>query len=589
MAKSSLDRDAWPTYRRLLGYSLPHWRIMLLAALATAALAGVDTAFAALIKPLLDRAFVDQNQDYIRLLPFYIVGLFVLRGLSSFASVYGMAWVARRVVKDMRERVFNKLLLLPSRYYDRVNSAQLVSRLTFFVEQIAEATTTVLTSLLKDTLTVTFYIGFMFYLNWRLTTFAFIVLPLIALIINYVTKRFRRISVRIQDSVTNVTEAVDEAVLGHRIIKIYNAQDFERDYFDRVNENNRWLSMKIVATKAGSSALIQFIAAWAVAAIVYFATQPHMLEQMTPGTFAAFMLAMLSLTQPLKSMGGVNEKLQRGITAGMELFKVLDEAPEPAEGTLELARAKGAIEFRDLRFRYDGQAHDALRGIRLRIEPGQTVAFVGKSGSGKSTLLAMLPRFYDPDSGQILLDGHDLREYRLRDLRRQIALVDQQVRLFNASVAENIAYGLEPAPDVAEIERAARLAHAWEFIEKLPDGLQTMIGQNGAKLSGGQRQRLAIARALLKNAPILILDEATSALDTESERVIQDALERLVEGRTTLVIAHRLSTIQNADLIVVMQDGRIAETGTHDTLLATDGLYAALYRMQFDDDGKDGA
>ncbi|MGH8444880.1 MAG: ABC transporter transmembrane domain-containing protein, partial [Solimonas sp.] len=350
MAKDSLDKDAWPTYRRLLGYSLPHWRVMALAAIATAALAGVDTAFAALIKPLLDRAFVEQNQDYIRLIPFYIIGLFLLRGLSSFASIYGMAWVSRQVVKDMRGRVFNKLLQLPSRFYDRVNSASLVSRLTYFVDQIADATTTVLTSTLKDSLTVTFYIAYMVYLNWRLTVFAFIVLPFIALIINYVTKRFRRISVRIQDSITNVTEAVDEAVLGQRIVKIHNAQEFERDYFAKVNENNRWLSMKVVATRAGSSALIQFIAAWAVAAIVYFATQPHMLQQMTPGTFAAFMLAMLSLTAPLKSMGGVNEKLQRGITAGIELFKLLDEPVEPAEGTRPLPRARGAIEFRDVRF-----------------------------------------------------------------------------------------------------------------------------------------------------------------------------------------------------------------------------------------------
>ncbi|WP_020648437.1 lipid A export permease/ATP-binding protein MsbA [Solimonas variicoloris] len=588
MAKDPLDKNAWKTYRRLLGYSLPHWRIMALAALATAALAGVDTAFAALIKPLLDRAFVEQNQDYIRLIPFYIIGLFLLRGLSSFASTYGMAWVARRVVKDMRERVFNKLLQLPSRFYDRVNSAQLVSRLTYFVDQIAEATTTVLTSTLKDSLTVTFYIGYMFYLNWRLTLFAFVVLPFIALIISYVTKRFRRISVRIQDSITNVTEAVDEAVLGQRIVKIHNAQEFERTYFAKVNENNRWLSMKIVATKAGSSALIQFIAAWAVAAIVYFATQPHMLQQMTPGTFAAFMLAMLSLTQPLKSMGGVNEKLQRGIAAGSELFKLLDEPAEPADGTRPLARASGAIEFRDVHFRYDAQQQEALRGINLRIAPGQTVAFVGKSGSGKSTLLALLPRFYDCDSGQVLLDGRDLREYRLHDLREQISIVDQQVRLFNTSVAENIAYGLRTMPDEAAIAEAARLAHAWEFIEKLPQGLQTPIGQNGAKLSGGQRQRLAIARALLKNAPLLILDEATSALDTESERMIQAALDKLVEGRTTLVIAHRLSTIQRADLIAVMQDGRIVETGTHETLLAADGYYAALYRMQFDE-GESGA
>ncbi|HEX4895042.1 MAG TPA: lipid A export permease/ATP-binding protein MsbA [Solimonas sp.] len=579
---SAPDLKPWPIYRRLLGYSLPHWRVMVLAFLATTAFAAVDASFAALIKPLLDKAFVEQNKDYIRTLPLIIVGLFLLRGITSFASAYGMAWVARRVVHDVRKVLFDKLLGLPVRYYDRINSSQLIARMNYHVEQVADATTTVLTSTLKDGLTVIFYIGYMFYLNWKLTSFTFVVLPFIALIIAYVSRRFRQISSRIQQSVSNVTEAVDEAVTGQRVVKVYNGQAFERTQFARINENNRWLSMKIVATRAGSAALIQFIAAWAVAAIVYFATQPGMIEQMTPGTFAAFMLAMLSLMQPLKNMGGVNERLQRGIAAGNEIFRMMDEADEPQDGTRPLPTARGELEFRDLRFRYRDDVPEALRGLNLKIAPGQTVAFVGKSGSGKTTLLSLLPRFYDADGGAILLDGVDLREYRLHDLRRQVALVDQQVRLFNATVAENIAYGLEPMPDDAAIVAAAKRAHAWEFIEKLPQGIHTPIGQNGSSLSGGQRQRLAIARALLKNAPILILDEATSALDTESERAIQAGLEALVEGRTTLVIAHRLSTIQDADLIVVMQDGRIAETGTHAELLAAGGLYAALHRMQFD-------
>jgi subfamily B ATP-binding cassette protein MsbA len=457
--------------------------------------------------------------------------------------------------------------------------------MNYHVEQIADATTTVLTTTLKDGLSVIFYVGFMFWLNWKLTSFAFVVLPLIALIIAYVSRRFRRISTRIQQSVSNVTEAVDEAVHGQRVVKVYNGQDFVRDRFADVNEKNRWLSMKIVATRAGSGAVIQFIAAWAVAAIVYFATQPGMIEQMTPGTFAAFMMAMLSLMQPLKSMGGVNERLQRGIAAGDELFRMLDEETEPEDGTRPLRRATGAIVFDNVGFSYREDT-PALKGVSLEVQPGQTVAFVGKSGSGKSTLLSLLPRFYDVNQGRILLDGHDVREYKLQDLRRQVSLVDQQVRLFNLTVAENIAYGLQPRPDEAAIIAAAKRAHAWEFIEKLPQGLQTPIGQNGQTLSGGQRQRLAIARALLKDAPILILDEATSALDTESERAIQEGLEALVQGRTTLVIAHRLSTIQNADLIVVMQDGRIAESGTHDDLLRLGGLYSALHRMQFDvDDG----
>ncbi len=575
-------RKPWPTYRRLIGYSIPHWRVMLIASLATAGFAAVDASFAALVKPLLDKAFVEQNQTYIRALPFAIVGLFLLRGLSSFAATYGMSWVARRVVKDVRGELFDKLLRLPVRYYDQVSSSQLIARLTYHVEQLADAASTVLTGVLKDTLTITFYIALMAWLNWRLTVFVFVVAPLIALIIGYVSRRFRRISERIQQSVSNVTEAVDEAVSGQRVVKVYNGQAIESTQFARINEVNRQLSMKIVATKATSAALIQFIAAWAVAAIVYFATQPSMLESMTAGTFAAFMLAMMSLMQPMKNMGSVNERLQRGIAAAAEIFATMDERSEPSDGTRKLERAQGAVNFDQVHFRYRADLGDALKGVSLDIKPGQTIAFVGKSGSGKTTLLSLLPRFYDVDSGAIHIDGHDLREYALGDLRRQIALVDQQVRLFSSTVAENIAYGLEPVPDEAQIIDAARRAHAWEFIEKLPQGLHTQVGQNGATLSGGQRQRIAIARALLKNAPILILDEATSALDTESERLIQAALATLVEGRTTLVIAHRLSTIQHADLIVVMQDGGIVESGTHDELIVRNGLYAALHRMQFE-------
>lgn len=582
-ATTDAIRKPWPTYRRLLGYSLPHWRVMVLASLATAAFAGVDASFAALVKPLLDKAFVEQNPAYIRGIPLAIVGLFLVRGISWFISSYGMSWVARRVVKDVRGQLFDKLLRLPVRYYDQVNSSQLIARLTYHVEQLADAASTVLTNVLKDSLSIAFYIALMTWLNWKLTMFVFVVAPFIALIVRYVSRRFRKISARIQQSVGDVTEAADEAISGQRVVKVYNGQAFESRHFEKVNESNRWLAMKIVATRSGSSALIQFIAAWAVAAIVYFATQPSMLAEMTAGTFAAFMLAMMSLMQPMKNMGTVNERLQRGVSAAAEIFGMLDQDPETEEGGLALERARGALEFDSVRFSYRTDLPDALKGVSLKIEPGQTVAFVGRSGSGKTTLLSLLPRFYDVEQGCIRLDGHDLREYRLRDLRAQIALVDQQVRLFSTSVAENIAYGMEPMPDEARIIDAAKRAHAWEFIEKLPQGLQTQIGENGATLSGGQRQRIAIARALLKDAPVLILDEATSALDTESERLIQAALERLVEGRTTLIIAHRLSTIQHADLIVAMQDGRIIEAGRHDELLARDGLYAALHRMQFDE------
>jgi ATP-binding cassette, subfamily B, bacterial MsbA len=397
-------RKPWPTYRRLLGYSLPHWRVMLLASVATAGFAAVDAGFAALVKPLLDKAFVEQNPTYIRTMPLLIIGLFLVRGISSFAATYGMSWVARRVVKDVRGQLFDKLLKLPVRYYDRISSSQLIARLTYHVEQLADAASTVLTGVLKDTLTIVFYIALMAWLNWKLTLFTFVVVPFIALIIRYVSVRFRKISTRIQDSVSDVTEAVDEAVTGQRVVKVYNGQDFESRHFETVNERNRQLSMKIVATKAGSAALIQFIAAWAVAAIVFFATHPGMIDDMTAGTFAAFMLAMMSLMQPMKNMGSINERLQRGIAAAAEIFETLDESTEPVDGTRTLDRARGALEFEDVRFRYREDLGDALDGISLRIEPGQTVAFVGRSGSGKSTLLSLLPRFYDVDSGSIRLD-----------------------------------------------------------------------------------------------------------------------------------------------------------------------------------------
>ncbi|PTU33198.1 lipid A export permease/ATP-binding protein MsbA [Stenotrophobium rhamnosiphilum] len=571
-------------YRRLLGYAAPHWRVFILAVIGMVMCAAVDTGFLALMKPLLDVSFVGKDIESTRWIPPIIIGMFLARGLGGFMSTYGMAWIGRRVVTDLRGEVFNHLLKLPVRFYDQSSSGQLISRLTYHVEQVADATTTSLTAIIREGLTLIGLLSWMLYLNWELSLFCFVLGPIIALITGYVSRRFRKISHRIQESVGSVTQAAEESIGSQRVVKVYNGQDFEAAEFKRINEHNRFLSLKVKATAAGSSAVVMFIAAFAVAAIVYFATQPEMLATISAGTFVSFLGAMIGLMNPIKALSGVNEKMQRAVVAGQDIFHLLAEPAEQDGGSRELTRARGHIEFKDVRFRYREELGDALRGVSVTVEPGQTVAFVGRSGSGKSTLLALLPRFYDTDGGAILLDGHDLREYPMTQLRQQIALVDQQVRLFNASIADNIAYGMAEMPSREKIIEAAKSAYAWDFIEKLPDGLDTHIGQNGLMLSGGQRQRIAIARALLKDAPILILDEATSALDTESERYIQAALEKLVIGRTTLVIAHRLSTVQSADKIVVMQDGRIAESGRHAELLEKGGIYAALYRMQFEED-----
>ena len=575
------------TYKRLLGYAAPHWRVFIVAALGMALFALADVSFIYLVKPLLDGSFVEKDPFIIRIMPPAILGLFLLRGVSSFISTYGMSWIGRRVIRDLRQELFDHLLCLPVSFYDRVPSSALITRLSYHVEQVAESTTTVVTTVLKEGLTVIGLIGLMFHLDWRLTLFTIIVGPIIAVLIRFVSARFRKIGRRIQDSVGGITHAADEAMQNHRVVKIYGGEGYERAKFEKANDHNRWLVLKMTATQASSTALVQFIAAWAVAGVVFFSTRPDMLADITPGTFVSYMGAMLALLGPIKQLTTINERLQKGIAAADNIFTLMDERTEPDQGTRPLSRARGDIEYREVDFRYRADAPLVLRDIGFTIEAGTTVAFVGRSGSGKSTLLGLLPRFYDPSAGTILVDGVDARDYPLGALRRQIAVVDQQVRLFNASVAENIAYGLESKPDRAAIEQAARHAYAWEFIKNLPRGLDTAVGQNGVTLSGGQRQRLAIARALLKDAPILILDEATSALDTESERYIQQALEHLVKGRTTLVIAHRLSTIQNADRIVAMQDGAIIETGTHEQLLDAGGLYASLYRMQFEDAAAD--
>jgi subfamily B ATP-binding cassette protein MsbA len=569
-------------YRRLLRYAQPHWRVFALSVLCMMIFSATDGLFVYMIRPLIDQVFVAHDAQVIRWMPLAILGVFLIRGASGFVSSYGIAWVGQGVVSRLRCELFEHLLRVPVSHHDQARNADLQTKLTYHASQVQDSATNVLTSIVRGGLTAVGLLSLMFYTSWRLTLFALLVGPLVGGLVDWVNRRFRKISERIQSSVTSISHTADEAITGRRMVKLYGGENFVMSGFRRIDDYLRRQSVKMTASSAASLNMLEVIAGVAVAILVFVATTPFMLRATTAGMFGSFIAAMLQLRQPLSSMTDISSSLQRGIAAGTDLFRFLDTPIEADTGTRALTHASGALRFESVRFAYPGGA-TALDGVTLDIPAGKTIAFVGKSGGGKSTLLSLIPRFYDPTGGRVLLDGVDLREYRLADLRRQIALVDQNVVLFNASVAENIAYG-EPDASRERIEQAARRASAWDFIQQKAEGLDTPLGQDGALLSGGQRQRIAIARALYKDAPILILDEATSALDTESERAIQQALEILMQGRTTLVIAHRLSTIQSADLIVVMQEGRVAEQGTHAELLARGGAYAALHRLQFRDE-----
>ncbi|MEQ6342316.1 MAG: lipid A export permease/ATP-binding protein MsbA [Gammaproteobacteria bacterium] len=568
-------------YRRLLGYARPYWKIFAISIIAMVILAATDTGFAALMKPMLDGSFVNKDPDTIRIIPLAIIGLFILRGVSGFLSSYGMTWVGRQVINNLRREMFEHMLRLPAGFYDKSSSGQLISKLVYDVEQVAEASTSVLTVVVRDTLTIAGLLAWMFYLNWMLAITFMLTGPLIALLVVYVNRRFRRISGRIQASMGGVTEAVGQTIEGQRVIKIFGGQRHQAEIFDNVNAVNRRQHMKMTATREASVPLVQLVAGAALAGIIYLATMDSMLATITVGTFMSFIVAMTMLLTPLKRLTTIHSSIQRGIVASESIFGLLDCEAEKDTGTVRIERARGAIEYGNVSFSYDSTKGRVLENISLKIEPGQTVAFVGRSGSGKTTLVSLLPRFYDLTTGRITLDGCDIRDFKLEDLRNQIALVGQDVTLFNDTIANNIAYGRWSDVSETDIIRAAEAAHAMGFIRKLPEGLQTIVGEKGMMLSGGQRQRLAIARALLKDAPVLILDEATASLDTESERMIQAALAQLVRNRTTLIIAHRLSTIEQADVIVVMDAGQIVEQGGHTELLACGGHYANLHRMQF--------
>jgi subfamily B ATP-binding cassette protein MsbA len=574
---------AGAVYRRLLGYAWPHRGMYLLGVLGMLMYSASQFVILWCVNQFLkgDNPLLRQHPEKLLFqLPLAVVGLFVLRGLGDYMANYFPGWVGRQVVRALRGELFAHYMRLPTRYYDRVSPAAMLARITANIELVAQATTHSLTILIRDSITVTALVVYIFWHDWQLAAAAMVVAPVIAWLIRSVNQRFRRYSTRIQDSVGDVTRITKEALDGHRVVKIFNAQEHLNAAFAIVNEQNRRNNMRLISASASSNPIVQLIASFGLAGVMVVAGRQVLHGHLLIADVLLFLIALLLIPDPLKRLLAVAGPLQQGIAAGASVFAELDTPAEPAGGTRPRARARGDVEFRSVSFGYSEEKGEVLRDVSLRVAAGQTLAIVGRSGSGKSTLMSLLPRFYDPTAGAILLDGVDIREYGLYELRAQMSLVTQDVVLFNDTIANNIRFGAVDA-DAAAIEAAARAAHVMEFVAELPQGLDSMVGDRGMLLSGGQRQRIAIARALLRNTPILILDEATSALDTASERHIQAALEQLVRNRTTFVIAHRLSTIENADCIIVMHEGALVESGTHAELIARAGRYAQLHRLQF--------
>ncbi|WP_159015931.1 lipid A export permease/ATP-binding protein MsbA [Cognatiluteimonas profundi] len=574
---------AWPIYRRLLGLSARYWPLLLAATVGMVVEALAGGAFVQLMKPLVNDGFVHPKPDMAVLLPLAIVGLFVLRGFATFVSDYGMARAGRSVVRDLREDVLGKYLRLPSSHFDLESVPAMVSRLNFDTEQVTQASTDAAKTIVTDGLTIAYLFAIMLWVSVKVTLAMVFIAPLIGVLVWSVGKRYRKISGGIQDGMGALAQSAEQSLSAQQDVKVHGAQPFELSRYSRLANRMLRLNMKVEATRAGSSALVQMLAAFALAAIVWVATREALQGRLNAGEFVQLMTAMMGIIPSLRRITNVQAIIGRGVAAAERLFAVLDDVEEADYGTRTLARARGELVFDRVSLAYPRHDAMALQDISFTARPGTVTAIVGRSGSGKTSLVRLVPRFYEPSSGRILLDGVPLGDYRLADLRRQIALVGQRVMLFDDSVAANIAYASDADED--QLRKAAEAANAWEFIERLPRKLATPIGENGALLSGGQRQRLAIARAILRDAPILILDEATAALDTESERLVQDALTHLMPDRTTLVIAHRLSTIEHADQVLVLDHGRLVEQGTHAELLARGGLYSHLHGIQFREPG----
>ncbi|WP_218753802.1 lipid A ABC transporter ATP-binding protein/permease MsbA [Vibrio parahaemolyticus] len=575
------DETTWQTFKRLWQFIRLYKSGLIVAVIALVINAISDTYMISLLKPLLDEGFGNADSDFLRTLPLIIFVMMFIRGTSGFVSTYCLSWVSGNVVMLVRRMVFNHFMHMPVSYFDKEKTGNLLSRITYDSEQVSAATSQALVSIVREGASIIGLLVLMFYNSWQLSLVLFAVAPVVAWGIGVVSKRFRKISKNMQTMMGNVTASAEQMLKGHKVVLSYGGQDIERQRFDKVSNQMRQQSMKLVTAQAAANPIIQMIASFAIVAVLYLASIDSIKEQLTPGTFTVVFSAMFGLMRPLKALTNVTSQFQRGMAASQTLFALIDLEPEKNEGKYTVERAKGDISVKDVSFTYAGSEKPALEHVSFDIPRGKTVALVGRSGSGKSTIANLFNRFYDVDSGSITLDGRDIRDYELKNLREQFALVSQNVHLFNDTIANNIAYATEDKYQRSDIEHAAKLAHAMEFINKMENGLDTMIGENGASLSGGQRQRVAIARALLRDAPVLILDEATSALDTESERAIQAALDELQKDKTVLVIAHRLSTIEKADEILVVDDGAIIERGNHADLIAKNGAYAQLHRIQF--------
>ncbi|ELB1481220.1 lipid ABC transporter permease/ATP-binding protein [Vibrio parahaemolyticus] len=575
------DETTWQTFKRLWQFIRLYKSGLIVAVIALVINAISDTYMISLLKPLLDEGFGNADSDFLRTLPLIIFVMMFIRGTSGFVSTYCLSWVSGNVVMLVRRMVFNHFMHMPVSYFDKEKTGNLLSRITYDSEQVSAATSQALVSIVREGASIIGLLVLMFYNSWQLSLVLFAVAPVVAWGIGVVSKRFRKISKNMQTMMGNVTASAEQMLKGHKVVLSYGGQDIERQRFDKVSNQMRQQSMKLVTAQAAANPIIQMIASFAIVAVLYLASIDSIKEQLTPGTFTVVFSAMFGLMRPLKALTNVTSQFQRGMAASQTLFALIDLEPEKNEGKYTVERAKGDVSVKDVSFTYVGSEKPALEHVSFDIPRGKTVALVGRSGSGKSTIANLFNRFYDVDSGSITLDGRDIRDYELKNLREQFALVSQNVHLFNDTIANNIAYATEDKYQRSDIENAAKLAHAMEFINKMENGLDTMIGENGASLSGGQRQRVAIARALLRDAPVLILDEATSALDTESERAIQAALDELQKDKTVLVIAHRLSTIEKADEILVVDDGAIIERGNHADLIAKNGAYAQLHRIQF--------